>query len=243
MEVVQSGVLLKGKAGADLFQHLPCGGALKIEDTKGIAPVKDLHRPGIIHGVPACVIDPSAIIPLHQIQGIPDDGKAPVAQDIYLDQPCVLHRILFPLEHLYPAGRDFHRAVAANLIGHDHQTAAVDGKVVEVILELDRGTQNLIPGFLQFDSPHLGMVCQLPPNLLQLPAESDFAGHPADLCISQAEDLCHLPDGRPGSIGIMIGHHGGPSVSIPGEDIVNDPISFVPCDVNINVRGGMRKNS
>ena len=74
MEVIQPGVLLKGKAGADLFQHLPCGRALKIEDTKGVAPVKDLHRPGIIHEVPACVIDPSAIVSFHQIKGIPDKG-------------------------------------------------------------------------------------------------------------------------------------------------------------------------
>ena len=48
------------------------------------------------------------------------------------------------------------------------------------------------------------------------------------------------------SIDLKVGDkllHGASSVSITDENIVNDLISFVPCEVRINVRGGMRKNS
>ena len=236
MEVVQSEILLKSESARHLGEDLPCGRALKIEDTEGVPPVKDLHRFGIVNGIPARVIDPTAVILFHQIKGIPDDGQTPVAQDIYLDQSCLFHRILFPLEHLGPIGRDLYRAVAAYLIRHNNQAPAVDREVIEVVLKLNRRVQDLIPGLGELDPPHLWMVCKVLPDLLQPPAETHSAGDAADLRIGQPEYLCHFPDGRLGPVGIVVGHHGSPAVSVFGKEIVNDLLPLIPCEVHIYVR-------
>ncbi|MBA7672170.1 hypothetical protein ES703_80344 [subsurface metagenome] len=65
-------------------------------------------------------MDPSAVVLFHQIQGIPDNGQTPVSQDIDFYQPCIFHRVLFPLEHLETAGGDLHRTVPADFIGYHH---------------------------------------------------------------------------------------------------------------------------
>ena len=154
MEVVHTKILIKGKPGFDLGQNLSCGRTFKIEDAKCISLIENFYRLWVIDWIQAGVINSAAVILFHHFQGIPDDGQAPVAQDIYLDQARFLHRILFPLEHLGAAGRNLYRAVSAYLIRNYHEPAAVGGKVIEISLELDSSTQDLIPGFLEFNPPH-----------------------------------------------------------------------------------------
>ena len=87
MKVVHLEILFKGEQGFYFGQDLSCGRAFKIEDAKGITLIEYSHCLRVIDGIEAGIMDPSAVVLFHQIQGIPDNGQAPVSQDIDFYQP------------------------------------------------------------------------------------------------------------------------------------------------------------
>jgi hypothetical protein len=217
------------------FQQLPGGRALDVEAAHRLAAAQQLPGLFVLQGLPGGVADLDPGVLLHRRKGVADDGEGAVAEDVDLHQPGGLGLVLLPLDERQPFGGDLHRHVAADLVGDDHQPAAVQGEVTQLPVEPPGNAEDGLPVLAQLLPFEQGMPFDGGGGLVGLPVAAEAGGKGLDLSLRHAEDLGHLAQGGAPLEADLVGDHRRPSRPVAGEGEIEDGVALVPGKVDVDV--------
>ena len=165
MKMIHFYVIFKGDSTRNLCKDLSCSRAFKIEHPECVPFVENFYCFRIIYWIPVSIIYFDTMVSFHKINAVPYYGKASVSEDVYFYKTCIFYRIFFPLEHLCPVGRYLNRAIAPYFIRDYNNPTAVNGQVIEMVLQLHGCGQYVIPWISEFNIPHLWMILEFTPHL------------------------------------------------------------------------------